>query len=53
MSNIISAKSVRAMLVKNTIMSEIEESFEVEVFTDPTTLAAIARTQIVCRLKSL
>jgi len=40
------------MLAKNTLMSEIEESFEVEIFTDPTTLSAIARSQIACRLQS-
>jgi hypothetical protein len=44
MSQVISPQSIRAMLMKNTIMSEIEESFDIEIFTDPTSLAAISRS---------
>ena len=52
MNMLISQQSIRAMLPKNTIMSEIEESFDIDIFTDPTTLTAIAKTQIACRLQS-
>jgi len=41
------------MLVKNMIMSEIEEEFEVEIKTDKTTMEAIAKTQIACKVKSM
>lgn len=31
------------MLAKNLILSEIEESFAIEIFTDPTTIQAITK----------
>ena len=35
MSQIISQQGVKAMLVKNVIISEIEESFDIDINTDP------------------
>ena len=41
------------MLVKNFIIDEIEETFDIKVSTDPGTLHAIGRTEILCKLTSL
>jgi hypothetical protein len=50
MTQIISQYALKAMLVKNKIISEIEEDFKIEVNTDPATLQAIGRTEILCKL---
>ena len=37
-SHIIDPSSIKAMLVKNIILSELDETFEIEINTDPGTL---------------
>ena len=37
-SHIIEASSIKEMLVKNMILSELDETFDIEINTDPGTL---------------
>jgi hypothetical protein len=52
-NQIISQQAVKGMLVKNFLIDEIEETFDIKVSTDPGTLQAIARTEILCKLTPL
>lgn len=52
-SQVIEPNSVKAMLINNMILSELDDTFQIGINTDQGTLQAIQRSEILCKLTSM
>ena len=52
-SQVIEPNSVKAMLINNMILSELDDTFQIGINTDQRTLQAIQRSEILCKLTSM
>jgi hypothetical protein len=52
-SQVIEPNSVKAMLINNMILSELDDTFQIGINTDQGTLQAIHRSEILCKLTSM
>ena len=52
-SQVIEPNSVKAMLINNMILSELDDTFQIGINTDQRTLQAIQRSEILCKLNSM
>ncbi len=52
-SQVIETNGVKAMLFKNMILSEIEDTFDIDINTDQGTLKGLQRSEILCKLTSM